>query len=55
MPRDTAVYGLYPDRTSLEAGLERLRAAGFRATDISIVVGDRGTHELAHEINTKAP
>ena len=54
--KDTAVFGLYPDRATLEAGLERLRTAGFRATDISIMASDRGsTHELAHEIHSKAP
>ena len=56
MPKDTAVFGLYPDRATLEAGLERLRAANFRATDVSVVASDKaGTHELAHEINSKAP
>jgi hypothetical protein len=35
--------------------VDRLRAAGFRAQDISIVFPDKGTHEFGHEINTKAP
>jgi hypothetical protein len=54
--KDLAVFGLYPDRATLEAGIERLRAAGFRATDVSIMASDKAsTHELAHEIHSKAP
>jgi Protein of unknown function (DUF3341) len=55
MPHDTAVFGLYPDRPALEAAVDRLRVAGFRAEDISVVLPDKQTHQLAHEINTKAP
>jgi hypothetical protein len=55
MPHDVAVFGLYPDRPSLEAAVDRLRLAGFRPEDISVVFPDKQTHQLAHEINTKAP
>ena len=56
MAKDIAAFGLYPDRASLETGVEALRNAGFRAADISVVIPDSGTtKELAHEINTKAP
>ena len=56
MAKDIAVFGLYATRTELENGVEGLRTAGFRGTDISIVVPqDRGTHELGHEVNSKAP
>ena len=57
MAKDMAVFGIYNDRTSLEAGLEALRAAGFRNSDVSAVLPERDktTKDLAHEINTKAP
>jgi hypothetical protein len=57
MAKDTAVFGIYPDRRSLEAGVDALRANGFRNADVSVIVPDRDatTKDLAHEINTKAP
>jgi hypothetical protein len=55
MPHDIAVFALYPDRPALEVAVDRLRVAGFRAEDISVVFPDKQTHQLAHEINTKAP
>ena len=47
----------YTDRTSFEAALDALRAAGFRNSDVSAILPerDRTTKDLAHEINTKAP
>jgi len=57
MTTDKVVFGLYPDTTSFEAGIDALRAAGFRASDISAVLPERDktTRDLAHEIHTKAP
>src|SRR5436190_5741732 len=56
MAKDIVVFGLYPGRTELERAVESLRSAGFRATDVSILMPqDRGTHELGHEVNSKAP
>src|SRR5215203_1553154 len=57
MATDLVAYGIYPDRTSFEAALEALRAAGFRNSDVSAVLPerDRTTRDFAHEINTKAP
>jgi hypothetical protein len=57
MAKDIAAFGIYPDRVTLETGLEALRAAGFRASDVSAVLPERDktTKDLAHEINTKAP
>jgi hypothetical protein len=42
---------------SFERGLESLRAAGFRNSDISAIPPDRGqtTTDRAHEINSTAP
>ncbi len=54
--KNTAVFGIYPDRTSVEEGVEHLRSAGFRSTDISVLFPDnKGTKDFAHEKNTKAP
>jgi hypothetical protein len=55
--KDLATFAVFPDRATFDAALEGLRAAGFRAADISAVLPDRSntTKDLAHEINTKAP
>ena len=56
MGKNTAAFGIYPDRHTLEDGVEQLRGAGFRSTDISVLFPDNeGTKEFAHEKNTKAP
>lgn len=54
--KNTAVFGIYPDRAAVEEGVEHLRSAGFRNTDISVLFPDNtGTKDFAHEKNTKAP
>jgi hypothetical protein len=54
--KNTAVFGIYPDREAVEEGLGHLRAAGFRSTDISVLVPENtGTKDFGHEKNTKAP
>ena len=54
--KNTAVFGIYPDRITVEEGVEQLRNAHFRNTDISVLFPDnRGTKDFAHEKNTKAP
>lgn len=54
--KNNAVFGIYPDRASVEEAVESLRAAGFRNTDISVLFQDnQGTKDFAHEKNTKAP
>lgn len=56
MAKDLAVFGLYPTRTDLERGIEALRSAGFRATDISVLAPEeKVTHQLGHEMHSKAP
>jgi hypothetical protein len=57
MSKDIVAYGIYPDHLSFERGLEALRAASFRNSDISAILPDRDrtTRDLAHEINSKAP
>lgn len=54
--KNTAVFGIYPDRLAVEEGVEHLRRAGFRSTDISVLFAENmGTKDFAHEKNTKAP
>lgn len=57
MKKDIVAFGIYNDRASFESGVDALRAAAFRAADISAILPerDRTTKDLAHEINTKAP
>jgi len=57
MARDIVAYGIYPDRLPFERALESLRTAGFRNSDISVILPERDstTRDLAHEIHTKAP
>ena len=57
MATDFVAYGIYPHRDSFERAVEALRAAGFRNSDISVILPERDktTRDLAHEINTKAP
>jgi Heat induced stress protein YflT domain len=54
--KNTAVYGIYRDRTTAENAVDRLIAAGFRSEDISVLLQDNvGTKDFAHEKQTKAP
>src|SRR5437879_4408053 len=56
MAKNTAVFGIYPDRVAVEEGVEHIRRAGFRSTDISVLFPENvGTKDFAHEKNTKAP
>ena len=56
MATNTAVYGLYKERLSVEEAVESLKQAGFRNTDISVLLPDNvGSKDFAHEKNTKAP
>src|SRR5579862_6703955 len=54
--KNTAVYGIYRDTVSLGGGLEALRTAGFRGTDISVLMPENvGTKDFVHKKDTKAP
>jgi hypothetical protein len=54
--KNTAVFGLYPSITSVEIGVDELKSAGFRSTDVSVLFPESaGTRDFAHEKNTKAP
>lgn len=53
---NTAVFGIYASRPQVEEAVEQLRNAGFRPTDISLLLPENlGTKDLAHEKHSKAP
>jgi hypothetical protein len=53
---NTAVFGIYRDTVGLSSGLEALRAAGFRNTDVSVLLSENaGTKDFVHQKETKAP
>ncbi len=54
--KNTAVFGIYPTYASVENGVDALKAAGFRNTDISVLFPENvGTKDFAHKKETKAP
>jgi hypothetical protein len=54
--KSTAVFGIYPSITSVEIGVDELKAGGFRNTDISVLFPESsGTIDFAPEKNAKAP
>src|SRR5205807_3636083 len=54
--KNTAVFGIYPSRTSVESAVDALKTAEFRNSDISVLFPENtGTKDFAHEKNTKAP
>lgn len=54
--KNTAVFGIYRDRSSAENAVDALRMANFRNTDISALLPENlGTKDFAHEKGTKAP
>jgi hypothetical protein len=54
--RDIATFGLFRDQASLERAVNDLRAAGFRNSDVSMLMHETpGNKALAHEAHTKAP
>ena len=54
--KNTAVFGIYRDRSHVETGVDALLDAGFRGEDVSVLLPDNmGTKDFAHEKGTKAP
>ncbi|HTW64955.1 MAG TPA: quinol:electron acceptor oxidoreductase subunit ActD [Bryobacteraceae bacterium] len=53
---NTAVFGIYRDTVSLSGGLEALRGAGFRNTDVSVLLPENaGTKDFVTQKESKAP
>jgi hypothetical protein len=56
MSKNISVFGLYPTESAVSEGVDQLRLAGFRNTDVSVLFPENsGNKDLAHERNTKAP
>jgi len=54
--KNTAAFGIFANRTLVENAVDRLRAEGYRSTDISVLFPDNvGTKDFAHTKGTKAP
>src|ERR1700723_2282754 len=54
--KNTEVFGIYPAYADVENGVDALKAAGFRNTDISVLIPENvGTKDFAHKKETKAP
>src|SRR5258708_16903720 len=54
--KNTAVFGIYPSYAAVENGVDALKAAGFRNTDISVLFPENvGTKDFAMQKGTKAP
>jgi len=54
--KNTAVFAIYRSRAGAEEAVDALRAAGYRNTDISVLLPEnQGTKDFAHEKGTKAP
>jgi Tetrahydromethanopterin S-methyltransferase, subunit C len=54
--KNTAAFGLYPTRESVESAIAALKQEGLRSQDVSVLFPDKqGTKDFAHEKNTKAP
>jgi len=54
--KNTAAFGIFANRSLVENAVDRLRSAGYRNTDISVLFPDNvGTKDFAHKKGTKAP
>lgn len=54
--KNTAVFGIYRDRVSVEKAVDALKAAGFRGEDISVLFPhNEGNKDFAVQKDTKAP
>lgn len=52
----TSVYGIYNSRVTVETAVDRLKADGFRNSDISVLMPTKeGSQDFAHDKETKAP
>jgi len=54
--KNTAAFGIFPNREQLEAAISSLKAEGYRNTDISVLYPENeGNKDFAHTKKTKAP
>jgi hypothetical protein len=56
MAKNIAVFGMFTTKDAAEDAIGRLREAGYRNTDISVLMAENvGTKDFSHEKSTKAP
>jgi len=56
MSKNTAAFGIYPTRMAAEAAVRSFQRAGYRPTDVSVLMPENiGNKDLVHEKNTKSP
>jgi Protein of unknown function (DUF3341) len=54
--KNTAVFGIFRDSVTVGGALQALRGAGFRNTDVSVLMPENvGTKDFVHRKDTKAP
>lgn len=54
--KNTAVFGIYRDRSSVEYAVDALKSEGFRGADISVLFPqNEGNRDFAIKKDTKAP
>src|SRR5437762_6965190 len=54
--KNTAVFGIYTNPSTVERAVEALKTAGFSNNDVSALFPEnQGTKDFAHEKSTKAP
>jgi hypothetical protein len=54
--KNTAVFGIFRDNATVGGALHALQAAGFRNTDVSVLMPENaGTKDFVHHKDTKAP
>ncbi len=54
--KNVSVFAIFRSREAVEEAVTALERAGFRNTDISVLLPENeGTKDLAHEKHTKAP
>lgn len=54
--KNTSVFGIMSDKSSLEVAVDALKRAGFSSNDISALMpDDHSSKDFAHEKHTKAP
>src|SRR5579883_1928444 len=56
MAKNTAVFGIFRDTAALGGGLDHLKAAGFRNTDISVLMPENlGTKDSSTKRKPRLP
>jgi hypothetical protein len=54
--KNTAAFGIYPNKSTAEMAVDQLISAGFSHADVSVLMADnQGSKDFAAEKNTKAP